>query len=77
MNEPVSLTIGEHTATYTSAHEAIVALLKSLPRKKRQILRWMETLRQINQDEAGIERKGKPEGDERAVVGESTLRGAK
>jgi len=55
----VTITVGEHTAIYASAAEAVQALFAALPRKQRKILWWMETLRRINQAEAGIEPKGK------------------
>lgn len=54
MSDPVTLTVGNHTETFTSAHEAIVALLESLPRKRRNALVWMDELRRINQREAGV-----------------------
>lgn len=57
---PITIIIGEHTATYPTAAEAVEALLAAMPRSQRRILRWMETLRRINQAEAGIERRGKP-----------------
>ena len=65
MSDPVTLTVGEHTATFDSAHDAIVALLESLPRKQRNALVWMDVLRRINQREAGINPTG--------VVGEKAV----
>lgn len=56
---PITVIDGEHTATYASVADAVEALLAAMPRKQRKILWWMETLRRINQAEAGIEPRGK------------------
>lgn len=56
---PITVIVGEHAATYATAAEAVEALLAAMPRKQRKILWWMETLRRINQAEAGIEPRGK------------------
>lgn len=64
-----AVTVGDHTATYPTGVDAMLALFAALPRKQRNVLWWMETLRGINQDEAGVKRVGKPESDAKAVAG--------